>query len=289
MIIESEIFHEMALQGQSMMAAAADNGSEDCLPSSGKVPPGPAFYSLQVDNPGSQPFVTAVGGTSITRYGSPPVQSAWNQTPRGHGFPAPFNGRHGHPRTSPGNIVGGGGISHLWWMPPWQIGFDRSGNSGGAPCHAPRGRDCREVPDVSALAAIGTTGVRGYVIYGTTGGFSIKGWQTIGGTSLATPLWAALTALADQQLATRRLGLLSPSLYRIDRADPRAFTDVVTGNNDYLSRNGRYSHHTCRYDGKRRQPCYRATRGYDMATGLGTPQAVYLVPDLVTGTQNLRG
>ena len=289
LIIESEIFHEMALQGQSMMAAAGDNGSEDCLPSSGKVPPGPAFYSLQVDNPGSQPFVTAVGGTSITRYGSPPVQSAWNQTPGGQGFPAPFNGRDGHPGTSPGNVVGGGGISHLWWMPPWQIGFDRSGNSSGAPCHAPRGRDCREVPDVSTLAAIGTTGVRGYVIYGTTGGFDIKGWQTIGGTSLATPLWAALTALADQQLATRRLGLLSPSLYSIDRADPRAFTDVVTGNNDYLSRDGRYSHHTCRYDGKRRQPCYRATRGYDMATGLGTPQAVYLVADLVTGTQNLRG
>jgi subtilase family serine protease len=49
LIIESEIFREMALQGQSMMAAAGDNGSEDCLPSSGKVPPAPpstAFRSI---------------------------------------------------------------------------------------------------------------------------------------------------------------------------------------------------------------------------------------------------
>lgn len=274
----------MALQGQSVLAAAGDDGSEDCLPPAGVVPAGRAYYSLQVDNPGSQSFVTAVGGTTITRFGSPPVESAWNQTPNGRGFPAPFNGHRGHPKGSPGPIAGGGGLSHLWWMPPWQIGFDRSGNSSSAPCHAPPGRDCREVPDVSALAAIGTAGVRGYAIYGTTKGFDVKGWQTIGGTSLATPLWAALTALADQQLAVRRLGLLSPSLYRIERADPRAFTDVVAGNDDYLSSAGRYSNHTCRYAGKRRQPCYQATRGYDMATGLGAPQTVYLVADLVAET-----
>ena len=286
--IESEIFQEMAVQGQSMMAAAGDNGSVDCMPpQNAKVPPNPIFYSLQVDDPGSQPFVTAVGGTEITRFSSPPVQSVWNQTPYGQGFRAPFNGRPGHPARSPGNIAGAGGISRMWPMPSWQAGFDHSGNSTGRPCHAPRGRDCREVPDVSALAAQGTgaaPGVRrtrGYVIYGTAGGFGVKGWQTVGGTSLAAPLWAALTALADHQLGSHRLGLLSPSLYRIDRTDPRAFTDVVTGNNDYLARGGRYSHHTCRYGGRRGKPCYHAARGYDMASGLGTPQASYLVTALL--------
>ncbi|HTT51560.1 MAG TPA: S53 family peptidase [Streptosporangiaceae bacterium] len=286
LLTEAELFQEMALQGQSMLAAAGDEGSEDCLP---PVPRHRADYSLQVDDPGSQPFVTSVGGTEITRFGSPPVQVAWNQSPYGQGFPAPFDGRRGRPAETPGNLVGGGGISRVWLMPAWQAGFDHSGNSSSAPCDARRGQDCREVPDVSALAAVGVPnlprhgirGTRGYVIYGTAGVFRGEGWQTSGGTSLATPLWAALTALADQQAAGHRLGLLAPSLYRIDRADPRALTDVVAGNNDYLSRNGRYSHHTCRYDGRRGRACYRAVRGYDMATGLGTPQASYLVADLL--------
>lgn len=141
---------------------------------------------------------------------------------------------------------------------------------------------------MSALAAQGTAAgpgirpTRGYLVYGTAGGFRRnQGWQTVGGTSLATPLWAALTALADQQRGSHRLGLLSPSLYRVDRTDPKAFTDVVSGNDDYLARGGRYSHHTCRYGGKRGKPCYHAARGYDMASGLGTPQASYLVTALL--------
>ena len=277
--VEAQLFQEMALQGQSMMAAAGDSGSEGCLPDVKEVPARVA-YSLQVGNPASQPFVTAVGGTTITRYGSPPVQSAWNQTPAGMGFPAPFSGRHGRPRKYPGNLVGGGGISRMWWMPSWQAGFVRGHRASGARCGAPRRSGCREVPDVSALAAIGTRGTRGYVIYGTAGAFKGKGWLTVGGTSLATPLWAALAALADQQMSGHRLGLLSPSLYRIARRVPRAFTDVRAGNNDYLARSGRHSHHTCRSGGRPGRPCYRAARGYDMATGLGSPQAAYLVTAL---------
>ena len=134
--IEAQLFQEMALQGQSMMAAAGDSGSEGCLPDVKEVPARVA-YSLQVGNPASQPFVTAVGGTTITRYGSPPVQSAWNQTPAGMGFPAPFNGRHGRPRKYPGNLVGGGGVSRMWWMPTWQAGLVR-GHASGARCGAPR-------------------------------------------------------------------------------------------------------------------------------------------------------
>jgi len=278
--IEAQLFQEMALQGQSMMAAAGDSGSEDCLPDVKEVPARVA-YSLQVDNPAGQPFVTAVGGTAITRYGSPPVQSAWNQTPAGRGFPAPFNGQHGRPRKYPGNLAGGGGISRMWWMPSWQAGFARASHAGRARCGAPRGTGCREVPDVSALAAIGTRGTRGYLIYGTAGTFKGKRWMTAGGTSLATPLWAALTALADQQMTGHRLGLLSPSLYRIARRDPRAFTDVRAGTNDYLAGYGPHSHRTCRSGGRRRRPCYPAGRGYDMATGLGSPQAGSLVAALL--------
>ena len=96
--VEAQLFQEMALQGQSMMAAAGDAGSEDCLRVLGIVPSRLA-YSLQVGDPASQPFVTAIGGTAITRYGSPPAESAWNQTPGGNGYPAPFDGQAGRPGT----------------------------------------------------------------------------------------------------------------------------------------------------------------------------------------------
>jgi len=120
----------------------------------------------------------------------------------------------------------------------------------------------------------------GYAIYGTAGDFRPRGWQSGGGTSLAAPLWAALTALADQQVSGHRLGLLSPALYRIDRSDPAAFTDVTAGDNTYLASAGRPANDTCTYHGRRHQPCYEATPGYDMATGLGTPQAGRLAADL---------
>jgi subtilase family serine protease len=275
---ESQLFQEMAVEGQSMMTAAGDAGSEGCLPDLADYPS--LAYRPEVGDPAGQPFVTSIGGTMITRYGSPPVQAAWNQTLGGTGFPAPFDGQDGRPSGYPGSMAGGGGISRVWRMPPWQAGSARRGNAGGAPCGAPRGTHCREVPDVSALAAIGTGSSRGYLMYGTAGAFRDQGWLTAGGTSLASPLWAALAALADQQVTGRRLGLLSPSLYRIARADPRALTGVTAGTNDYLAPNGSPAGDTCRYGGAADQPCYRATRGYNMATGLGTPQAGYLIAAL---------
>jgi kumamolisin len=276
---EQGLFAAMALQGQSMLAAAGDSGSESCLSS---FPLNSVTaYRLAVNDPASDPYVTAVGGTAIVKFGAPPVETVWNQTGRkgkGTGFRAPFHGRRGNPAKYPGNLAGGGGLSRLWRMPPWQRGFDTSGNVSGRPCHGRRGTTCREVPDVSALA----NGSRhdSYLIYGTAGAFNGKGWQLSGGTSLASPLWAALAALADQQTRDHRLGLLSPALYQIDRADPVAFHDVTVGGNNYLARRGFPNNYHCRYQHQRAESCYRATKGYDMATGLGTPYAARLVSDL---------
>jgi subtilase family serine protease len=279
---ESLIFASMAVQGQSMLAASGDAGSEACLPLLSSA--NPRLYQLATSDPASQPYVTGVGGTAITRYGSPPVEAAWNQSGPGgdgSGFPAPFDGQDGRPSGYPGNLVGGGGISNIWAMPAWQRGFDTSGNSSGSPCHAPSGQDCREVPDVSALAAASST-TPGYAVYGTAGDWNGQGWTAVGGTSLATPLWAALTALADERIPGNRLGLLSPALYQIDRRDPAAFNDVKAGENDYLAAGGSPNHYTCTYHGRPNQPCYEATKGYDMATGLGSPRGYRLATDLAS-------
>lgn len=279
--IEAEIFQEMAVQGQSMLAAAGDAGSEGCLPFLGD--PHVSAYQLALGDPAGQPFVTTVGGTAITRLGSPPAETAWNQSGRhknGTGWPAPFDGVPGRPGKYPGNWVGGGGISMFWPMPAWQRGFDASGNSTGQPCGAPARTYCREAPDVSALAAGQAEATPGYVIYGTAGGFEGRGWLSEGGTSLATPLWAGLAALADQRLGGHRLGLLSPALYLIDQHDPLAFSDVTRGDNNYLAAGGSPSNFSCYYQGATGEPCYPATPGYDMATGLGSPKAWTLAADL---------
>jgi subtilase family serine protease len=90
------------------------------------------------------------------------------------------------------------------------------------------------------------------------------GWQVIGGTSAATPLWAGIVALADQAAAGEgrpALGLLNPALYTLGSsgASPSPYHDVTIGGNLF----------------------YSAGPGWDYATGWGSPDAALLVPALV--------
>ena len=236
---ENTLFEEAAIQGQSVLAASGDEGSEDCL---GK---GYADDSLAVDDPASQPFVTGVGGTSWSAAGTPPAESAWNDGPT----------------CCWGS--GGGGISTLWAMPAYQTGAEAIGTvnarSSGTPCAAAAGSYCREVPDVSALA-----GPYPYLNY-------VSGsWGSWGGTSLAAPLWASMIALtnASPSCGGQVVGFANPALYAAATTDPAAFNDVTTGDNDLTGRN----------DG-----AFPAGPGYDMATGLGTPDGAALPQTLCAG------
>lgn len=250
---ENVLFQEAAIQGQTLVAASGDSGSEACY---GALPslPDP---QLAVEDPASQPFVTGVGGTKLSHLGPPPSETVWNNG----------GGIGGLLGIEPG--AGGGGVSALWRMPVYQRRARtslrvRQADSSGAPCHAGSGA-CREVPDVSADADPFT----GYLIYYNGSGSVIgaqSGWQGIGGTSGSAPLWAALVALADAARSCHgaRLGFVNPVLYRLAGARQAAyFNDVTSGNNDYTgTSSGRYP----------------AGSGYDMATGLGTPKAAALAP-----------
>ncbi len=138
-----------------------------------------------------------------------------------------------------------GGISQLWLKPPWQKGLG-TGNINSS--HLPR-----QVPDVAALGDMNT-------------GFAanVQGSATeIGGTSLAAPVWAAFMALIDQYLESEHLkavGFANQDLYEIaSGAAFPAFHDITLGGN----------------------AVYPATPGYDMVTGLGTPDVWNLARDLV--------
>jgi subtilase family serine protease len=260
---ESVLFEEAAVQGQTVLASAGDSGSEDC-DAGGE---GSGNTSLEVDDPASQPFVTGVGGTTLTAIGPPPTETAWNS----EGQTDSVLGGAG---------AGGGGVSSFWPMPSYQSATApalavTSSLSSGAPCHAVTG-DCREVPDVSADADPNY----GYLIYYNGSGASSEspsGWQGTGGTSAASPLWAALIALADANPACHGLsvGFANPTLYALAGQSPGTyFHEVTSGNNDLTGTAG---------------GLYPATAGYSMATGLGTPDAAALVPALCADTLELAG
>jgi subtilase family serine protease len=202
--------------------------------------------SLAVTDPAAQPYVTAVGGTSLpnTSLGPPPSESTWNDQ---------LNYAEG---------AGGGGISQTFDMPSYQQSYGGvvSGSSG-TPC-ANGGGYCREVPDVSADADPNT----GYIIYDSVNGL---GWDILGGTSAAVPLWAAVTAVAaSSKGVTVGFGNVNPVLYYLAQKSPDTyFNDVTTGSNDFNATAG---------------GSYTATTGYDMATGLGTPVASELAAGLTT-------
>ena len=234
---ENALFQQAAVQGQTIVAAAGDSGSEDCYVQGIDNDP-----ELAVDDPASQPYVTGIGGTSLQSV-SPRTETVWNGQAVGG--------------------AGGGGISHVWPMPSYQIASVNSLSSG-AFCGAGSG-DCRQVPDVSGSA----DAAHGYLFYCEAGDCAGAGWSPVGGTSLASPLWAALVALSNQGCPAGPAGFLNPTLYagadgKLGPQFVGALNDITTGNNDLLNRYG----------------LYPAGPGYDMASGLGTPNGPVLASEL---------
>jgi kumamolisin len=262
-ISESQIFLQMAAQGQSMFAAAGDSGAYGCTRAGVALPPA---LGLQIGDPNNQPFVTAAGGTSFQRpdnvttfdpktephpsYPGTNAELSWGTTP----CDAMFCPRGG----------GGGGVSRIWASGDYvvdNLGIPRPGviqinlSQTGAYCNQQPGVLCRQSPDVSLNANPRT----GYSIYCTDssdtfctrGEFTTKsGWLRLGGTSCAAPLWSGIAALADSYHGAR-LGLFNYIVYRFD-----SITGYASQLHDItLFGNGFYS----------------ASPGYDMATGVGTP------------------
>ena len=108
----------------------------------------------------------------------------------------------------------------------------------------------RLVPDLSAMADPNTGFIR---YFGTS-------WRSIGGTSIAAPLVSAIVAVAAQSCGASRLGFINPSLYKMAST---GFVDVTTGTNDVYGVGS-----------------YSAGPGYDMASGLGSPNGAAFIAGL---------
>lgn len=181
----------------------------------------------------SSPYETLVGGTSLTTsggLGSWVAESAWNKGAS----------------TGTGS---GGGISTVYPIPFWQTNFITAANQGSTAF--------RNSPDVAMVASN---------VLVVLNGISSK----VGGTSIAAPLWAGLTALINQQAAQNGLspvGYLNPSLYGIALGPNyhSCFHDITTGNNFGTNSSTEFS----------------AEPGYDLCTGLGTPAGQNLINALM--------
>jgi subtilase family serine protease len=244
------VFLQGTTEGISFLFSSGDDGDE--LAATG---------IKSADYEASDPYVTAVGGTStaIGAAGQIKFQSGW-------GTDKYSLSADGKSWTAAGFLYGsGGGASTLFNQPAYQAGLTKSA--------------VRQVPDV-AMDADPNTGM----LIGETQTFSDGAYYDeyrIGGTSLASPLFAGLTALSLQNSgSTTGAGLLNNLIYKDAATD---FTDVKKTPNklgdvrvDYVNgENAKdgllYSVRTFGDDSS-----LAVTKGYDQVTGVGVPNTGWL-------------
>ena len=181
--------------------------------------------------------ITIVGGTTLTMNGagsSYSSETVWNWFSSGTGMAA----------------SGGGTNYNSIPIPAWQAGINMQANGGST--------SLRNVPDVAMNAD--------NIFVVADDGQS----EWLGGTSAASPLWAAFTALANQRAAifgAPPMGFLNPAIYAIGASPGYAtnFDDITAGNNtnDVVGN------------------VYFAVPGYDLCAGWGSPIGTNLLNTLV--------
>lgn len=218
-----QIFKEMILQGQTYFNAAGD---EDAFL------PGEADDPDLTHYPSSDPYITQVGGTTLTTTGpggSYVSETVWN-----------WDVEYGPIADGEGTC---GGVSSYYTIPYWQTNVSMIANAGST--------TYRNIPDV-ALCGDNVLVIADDGVY----------YPGTGGTSCAAPLWAAFTALINEQgasLGRGSVGFLNPTLYALANGAyyTTVFNDITTGSNTWSQSPTKYI----------------AVTNYDLCTGLGTPTA----------------
>jgi subtilase family serine protease len=275
---ENTIFEQMALQGQSTFGAEGDTGAFSCIRSDGTT-------IVNVLDPPSQPWVTSVGGTSLetANPGHNPhprypqgVESVWNTDALcSNAPPGAANDNLGGFFWCARTGAGGGASSQFWGRPFYQRGpgvnnqFTTTGNGTTQCSLAAQGTPCREDPDISANAdeftpyaefCTGNANTPNSVCGTFSQDQTPPGWFGIGGTSLSSPLWSAIIADRDSFQGFRS-GNINPVLYLLFNIAPGRYFHDITGHGQTTTNNG----------------LFPVTRGYDEATGIGTPQMAALI------------
>jgi subtilase family serine protease len=273
------VFQAGAAEGIGFFFSSGDSGYES-------PDEDPGSDMIQTDFPTESPYVTSVGGTSLaigrsknyefeTSWGTMNVPLAangtsWQDTPPGI-YPDDYDGS------------GGGGVSYDFAQPAYQRGVVPNSLATHLANGSTSPTPMRVVPDVSALADPGTGIAVGETVVqpdGTTLAFSLS---RIGGTSVACPVFAGIEADA-QQAAGHVLGFANPAIYQRSRTSafrdvtdhpfgPRVHLAEVRNNyTDPSTKTGPFLTflRTLGINGEG-AAALPAVRGYDDATGVGSP------------------
>ena len=252
------VFLQYAAQGQTFFQASGDLGSY--------IPTGPR---PNVQEPIIlTDLMTVVGGTQLTTTGTGASlayasETAWNDL-----------------SERPGNSVSGGGFCNGYGLysplplPGYQAGL-------GKPFPAlselafpentevtTNPQNARMIPDVAMVADQLSIFSSSYFEnpLNPNDYYLVSPMNNCtAGTSAAAPLWAAITALANQANPTLgSVGFANPTLYNLARTG--AFHDIADGSNN--------SYYTAAPNS------YHATTAYDLATGLGTPNGCGVIKNI---------
>ena len=180
-IIQAEniILTQLAAQGITVLASSGDRGAYGTTGSFQEP------TTLNVNDPSAQPLVTSVGGTTLS---TGPHES--------------FNGEVVWNDLTIDEGATGGGVSSYWPIPSWQTIANADSNGGSI--------TNRNLPDV---AAVGDP-LTGVAVYSAVNG----GWLEIGGTSVATPIWAGYLSILNsglEYLNGDHIGFFNPTLYEL--------------------------------------------------------------------------
>jgi subtilase family serine protease len=203
---------------------------------------GSCCYPFPVNSwPSSDPLVTSIGGTQLH------LDAAGNRLAPDQVWNDGFGAT-------------GGGLSQVFHRPDFQDGVERVVG------------DARGTPDVSLSAAVDGGVVVYYSFVRPT-----SPWHVFGGTSESSPLFSGVVAIADQA-AGHRLGNLNQTLYDLRSRRNSGIVDVTIGDNG--GQLGCVQACGTANEVDVIVPGYAATRGYDLASGLGTIDAKALVAAL---------
>ncbi len=268
------VFQNGIAKGDTFFASSGDDGTLGTL----KQKKDTATASVPTAGwPASSPYVTAVGGTQL--------QDGWAWNPTSD---IPFNADGSF--NSAYFATTAGGIQNVVWNESWLPAATGGGPSAIYPRPSwqssvlPAQGDHRLVPDVAWNAAV-NGGVLVYITaypdYNNGAGFHIYG-----GTSAASPQVAGLTALANEarrEGGKTPLGNINPLLY----ANPGWFNDVVPVTQGTAESGKLVDNREWDYNGdgvavtRNPVPGWPVNSGYDMTTGLGTPNAPAYVAGLL--------
>jgi subtilase family serine protease len=327
------LWQQAAAQGITVVISAGDNGSAGCDPAAAPANQDAATLGLGVSGIASTPYNIAMGGTDFDDVGNqskfwnttnsstatPPAipatakgyipEKTWNDSCASSGSTSACTSTIINNNSSTGIdlVAASGGQSSIYSKPSWQAGFPATADT------------TRDIPDVSLFAsdngAVSGGSNSFYIIcqsdqdptggtgcnLTTTASSANHDFQAVGGTSAATPTFAAIMALVNQQTGQRQ-GVANYVLYSLAStasnvcnssalttaqltSNTCVFYDTTKGNNSVACTGGspNCSNTTSGQFGIMATtkggttPAFNAAAGYDLATGLGTVNVTNLL------------